>query len=68
MDKKLRDQENGFKWILGSYRLRKSLHSCQKLTIGNLLEILKYKITGFKHSQLPTGILQNNYNEIMRES
>ena len=25
---------------------------------GNLLEMIKYKITGLKHSQLPTGILQ----------
>jgi hypothetical protein len=28
------------------------------LTIGNLLEMIKYKITGLKHSQLPKGILQ----------
>ena len=44
-------------WFGGLYRLWKSLHFCQKLTTGNL-EIIKYKITGLKHSQLPTGILQ----------
>jgi hypothetical protein len=31
---------------------------CQKPVIGNLLEMIKYKITGLKLSQLPTGILQ----------
>jgi len=30
--------------------------------------MVKYKISGFKHSQLPTGILQKNYNAIMEES
>jgi hypothetical protein len=29
-----------------------------KNSIGNFLEEIKYKITGLKHSQLPTGILQ----------
>jgi hypothetical protein len=28
----------------------------KKLTIGNLLEMIKYKISGLKLSQLPTGI------------
>ena len=28
-----------------------------KLTIGNLVDMIKYKITGLKHSQLSTGIL-----------
>ena len=31
---------------------------CQKLTIGNLLEMIKYKIIGLNLSQLLTGILQ----------
>ena len=38
--------------------LWKLLGTCQKLTIGNLLEMIKYKITGLKLSQLLTGILQ----------
>ena len=45
-------------WIGGLYRLWKLLHICQKLTIGYLLEMIKYKITGLKLSQLLTGILQ----------
>jgi len=47
--------------------LRKSLHFCQKLTIGNLLEMIKYKITVLQHSQLSTGILQKNFNGLMEE-
>jgi hypothetical protein len=43
---------------LGLYKLRKSLNFSQKLTIGNQLEMFKYKITGLQHSQLPTGIFQ----------
>ena len=38
--------------------LRKSLNFCRKPAIGNLLEMIKYKITGLQHSQLTTGILQ----------
>jgi hypothetical protein len=38
--------------------LCKLLCTCQKFTIGNLLEMIKYKITGLKLSQLLTGILQ----------
>jgi hypothetical protein len=45
-------------WIGGIYRLQKLLHTCQKLTIGKLLEMIKYKITGLKLSQLLTGISQ----------
>ena len=40
-----------------SLRTRLILHICLKLTIGNLLEVIKYKITGLKFSQLLTGIL-----------
>jgi len=36
------------------------LHNCQKLTIVNPLETIKYKITGLKLSQLLTGISQKN--------
>ena len=32
--------------------------TCQKLTNGNLREMIRYKITGLKVSQLFTGILQ----------
>jgi len=35
-------------------------------TIGNLLEVTKY-ITGLKHSQLPTGTLQNTVNAVLQE-
>jgi hypothetical protein len=35
-----------------------------KLTTGNLLEILKYKISSLEHSQLPTGILQKTYAKL----
>jgi len=45
-------------WVGCLYRLRKLLHVCLKLTIGNLPEVIKYKITGLKLSQLITGILQ----------
>jgi len=45
-------------WVECLYRLRKLLHICLKLTIGNILEIIKYKITEFKLSQILTGILQ----------
>jgi len=41
-----------------SIRLRKLLHICLKLTIGNLLKMIKYKITDLKLSQLLTGILE----------
>jgi hypothetical protein len=30
------------------------------------MEMIKYKVTGFKHSELPAGILKN-YNAIMEE-
>jgi len=30
------------------YRLRKLLHICLKFTIGNLLEMIEYKVTGLK--------------------
>ena len=45
-------------WIGSIYRLQKLLHTCQKLTIGKLLEMIKYKITGLKLSQLLTGVSQ----------
>ena len=34
------------------------LHICLKLTIGNLLEMIKHKITGLKIFQLLTGLVQ----------
>jgi hypothetical protein len=37
------------------------------LTTGNLLEVIKYKITDLKHSQLPTHTYYKNFNEIMEE-
>ena len=40
------------------YRLQKVLYICPKLTIGNLLEMIIYKTTGLKLSQLLTGISQ----------
>ena len=45
-------------WIGGIYRLQKLLHTRQKLTIGKLLEMIKYKITGLKLSQLLQDISQ----------
>jgi len=33
-------------WFECLYRLLKSFNFCQKLTIGNLLKMIKYKITG----------------------
>jgi hypothetical protein len=45
-------------WFGCLYGLWKSLLFCQKLMIGNLLEVAKYKIIGLNHSQLTTGILQ----------
>ena len=41
-----------------SLQITEIIHICLKLTIGNLLEIIKYKITGFKLSKLLTFILQ----------
>jgi len=38
------------------YGLWKWLHFCQTLTIGNLLEVTKYKIIVLKLSQLNKGI------------
>ena len=40
-----------------SIRLRKLFHICLKLAFGNLLEMIKYKITDLKFFQLLTGIL-----------
>jgi len=54
-------------WIGSINILRKLLHICQKITIGNLLEITKYKITGLKLSQILTGIPQKNFNAIIEE-
>ena len=51
-----REQKRKAIWIGCLYRLWKLLHICLKLTIGNLLEMIKYKITGLKLSQLLTGI------------
>ena len=45
-------------WVGCLYRQRKLHHICLKHAIGNLLEVIKYKITGLKLSQLLTGILQ----------
>ena len=45
----------------------KLLYICQKLTIRNLLEMIKYKTTGLKLSQLLTSISQKNFNAIMEE-
>jgi hypothetical protein len=45
-------------WIGGPYRLWKLFCTCQKLTIGNLLEMIKFKITDLKLSQLLAGILK----------
>jgi len=53
-----REQKRKVIWIRCPYRLRKLLHICLKLTTGNLLKIIKYKIIGLKLSQLLTGILQ----------
>ena len=44
-------------WVECLYRLQKLLHICLKLTVGNLLEVIKYKITSLKLSQLLKGIL-----------
>jgi hypothetical protein len=52
-------------WML--YRLWKSLRFCQKLVIGILLEVVKYKIIGLKLSQLTKGILQINFNALMEK-
>jgi len=38
-----------------------------KLTIRNLLEMIKYKITGLKLSQLLTGIPQKNFSVVVEE-
>jgi hypothetical protein len=46
------------RWIGGPYRYRKLLYTYQTPTIGNLLEMIKYIITGLKFFQLLTGILQ----------
>jgi len=54
-------------WIGCLYRLRKLLHICLKLTTGNLLEMIKYKITGLKLSQLLTGYYKN-FNAIIEET
>ena len=45
-------------WIGCLYRLGKLLNICLKLTTGNLLEMIIYKITGLQLSQLLTGISQ----------
>jgi hypothetical protein len=45
-------------WFRCLYRLRKSLNFCQNFTIAKLLEVIKYKITSLKLSQLTKGILQ----------
>lgn len=40
-------------WIEGTYKLWKSRYFRQKLTTGNFLEIIKYKIIGLQHSSCP---------------
>ena len=52
-------------WIGCLHRLRKLLHICLKLTIGNLLEMIKYKIAGLKLSQLLPGVSQKKFNAIV---
>jgi hypothetical protein len=44
-------------WIEDLYRFRKLPYICYKLTIGNLLEMIKYKITGLRLFHLLTSIL-----------
>ena len=54
-----REEKRKIRYVdLSLYSLWNLLGTCQKLTIGNLLEKIKYKITGLKLSQLLTGILQ----------
>jgi hypothetical protein len=56
-------------WFRCLYTLWKSFLFCQKLTIGNLLEVVKYKIIALNHSQLTKGILQeNNFNVLMEKA
>lgn len=55
MDKKRRDQEN---MDLGFVQIMKTTSFLSKDHNWKSPGIVKYKITGFKHSQLPTGILQ----------
>jgi hypothetical protein len=44
------------------YTLLKKLNFYQNLTIGKLLEVIKYKIIGLNLSQLTKGILQKKIN------
>ena len=39
-----------------------------KLTIGDLLEVIKYKITGLKRSKLTKDILHKNFNVLMEKT
>ena len=54
-------------WIGSLYRLRKLLYICRYLTIGNHLEMIKYKTTGLKLSQLLTTT-SKNFNAIIQEA
>jgi hypothetical protein len=67
MDKKGTEKKvSHVEWM--SLQIKKIIHICLKLTIGNLLEIIKYKITGFKLSKLLTFILQKKMQCNNREA
>jgi len=46
---------------LDALQIMESLHFCQKLTILNFLELVKYKIIGLKRSQLTKCILKKKF-------
>ena len=64
----IRTEEKGKSviWISCLYRLRKLLNIFLKFTIGNLLEMIEYKITGLKFPRYSKAH-HKIFNEIIEE-